>query len=298
MKVAVVVNGGAGGKATDEQIAAAFAAHGVEARVTAAKPGSLEKAVESAVKAARTGAVDAVVAGGGDGTIGAFAAALAGSHIPLGILPLGTLNHFAKDLGLPLKLEDAAGVISAGATAEVDVAEVNGKTFINNSSIGVYPYMVLDRDRRRQMHGLHKWSAMTLAFMRMLRSFPRRRIRLRAEGVSSGHETPCLFVGNNQYGLDRFRLGKRDRLDSGALHVYVAKPTTPLTFLRMVARMAIGSERLREDVAVFNAPEALIEAKVSRLPVALDGEVAILETPLRYRSRPRALTVFTPARAA
>jgi diacylglycerol kinase family enzyme len=154
--------------------------------------------------------------------------------------------------------------------------------------------MVLDRDRRQHMHSLRKWSAMTLAFLRVLRSFPRRRIRLRAEGVSSGHVTPCLFVGNNQYGMDGFRLGKRERLDGGDLWIYVAKPTTPVGFLRMVARMAIGSDKLAGDVAVVRAAEVLVEAKVSRLPVALDGEVAILETPLRYRVRPRALTVFVP----
>ena len=117
--------------------------------------------------------------GGGDGSIRAVAGVLADSDVPLGVVPLGTLNHFAKDLGIPLKVEDAAATIAAGRTRLVDLAEVNGETFINNSSIGIYPYMVIDRERRRAQHKLTKWMAMVPAFFRMLRHFPRRRLASR-----------------------------------------------------------------------------------------------------------------------
>ena len=93
---------------------------------------------------AKRGEIDAIVVGGGDGSVRTVAGVLADTGVPLGVLPLGTLNHFAKDLGIPLKVEQAAAAIAAGHTRNVDIAEVNGKTFINNSSIGIYPYMQLN----------------------------------------------------------------------------------------------------------------------------------------------------------
>src|SRR5215218_7585967 len=92
----------------------------------------------AAAFAHETGA-EAVVAGGGDGTVGSVAGALAGHGMPLGVLPLGTLNHFAYDLGIPFTLDGAIAVIAAGHVASIDVGEVNGHVFVNNSSIGLYP---------------------------------------------------------------------------------------------------------------------------------------------------------------
>ncbi len=215
--------------------------------------------------------------------------------MPLGILPLGTLNHFAKDLGIPLDVEDAAATIAAGRTRLVDLAEVNGETFINNSSIGIYPYLVIDRERRRAHHGLAKWMAMVPAFFRMFRHFPRRRLRISAKDFARPYRTPCLFVGNNEYGMDLFTFGRRHRLDTGKLWFYVVKPRTPLEFFWMVCRLCFG--RIDRDARPrhLRADGGEIDAKTSRLPVALDGEVEIMQTPLHYRSRPRALRVIVPA---
>ena len=165
--------------------------------------------------------------GGGDGTVGTVAGVMAGTGVPLGILPLGTLNHFAKDLGLPLDVVGAARLIAAAVTRDVDVAEVNGRVFVNNSSVGIYPLMVTDRDLRRRRHGLGKWLAMSLAFVRMLWRFPRRRLRLRAEGWTTPYRTPCLFVGNNEYSMELLSLGQRRRLDGGELWLGVVKQRRP-----------------------------------------------------------------------
>ncbi|MGB6195357.1 MAG: diacylglycerol kinase family protein, partial [Methyloceanibacter sp.] len=99
----------------------------------------LKRLAEAALARARSAEIDAVVVGGGDGSIRTVAGVLAQTGVPLGILPLGTLNHFAKDLGIPLHLKEAAEVIAKGEKRTVDLAEVNGETFINNSSIGIYP---------------------------------------------------------------------------------------------------------------------------------------------------------------
>jgi diacylglycerol kinase family enzyme len=237
---------------------------------------------------------DAVVAAGGDGTVSGVAGGLAGGDIPLGILPLGTLNHFARDLGLPLDSEKAIEVIRSGHVRRVDVGQVNDHVFINNSSIGIYPYMVTDRERRRAQHKLAKWMAAVPAFFRMMRHFPRRRLRILGEGFARPYRTPCLFVGNNEYGMELFTFGRRPRLDGGKLWFYVVKPREPLQFFWMVCRMCFGRLDQARDLDTFQLAEAEVGAKTSRLPVALDGDVQIMHTPLRYRARPRALSVIVP----
>ena len=295
----VIVNAEAGAaraSATiDASLVDAFARQGVVASVERAEPNELQKHAEEALAKFERKEIDGIVVGGGDGTIGTIAAFLLDRGIPLGILPLGTLNHFARDLGIPVQLDEAVAVIAGRRIAEVDAGEVNGRVFVNNSSIGIYPYMVLDRDRRRRMSGVRKWVAMALAFFRVMRTFPRRRIVVDAGNRTERTQTPLLFVGNNEYGTDVFNIGKRERLDTGELWVYVAKPTRLSRFLALVARMALGSLNVDRDLIVLRVTAAAIATQTSRVPVAIDGEVEILSTPLQYRIRPRALRVFVPA---
>ena len=297
-RVVALMNAGAGAfnqtlaAEIERALAQAFAALGVAAEIQFVDGEGLHEAAERALAKARRGEADAIIVGGGDGSVRTIASVLAGTGVPLGVIPLGTLNHFAKDLGIPLAVEDAAATIAAGRTRIVDLAEVNGETFINNSSIGIYPYMVIDRERRMAHHKLAKWMAMVPAFFRMFRHFPRRRLRISAEDFARPYRTPCLFVGNNEYGIELFTFGRRQRLDTGKLWFYVVKPRNPAEFFAMVWRLCFGHMDQARDLDTFELAEAEIGAKTSRLPVALDGEVKIMHTPLRYRSRPAALRVI------
>jgi len=246
------------------------------------------------LKEARESEIDGIVVGGGDGTIRTAAGALAGSRIPLGVLPLGTLNHFAKDLGLPLKLEEAIGVIGARNVARVDVADVNGEAFINNSSIGIYPFLVLDRERMQEEEGKRKWHAAFYAAIRAMKKFPLRRLKVRVEGDTSLHRSPVIFIGNNEYGGEGVALGKRDRLDRGELSIYIARVESRRGLLLLALRAMLGKLRYSRDLKMLKASSAEIVARTSRLPVALDGEVKILTPPLRYVIRRQALKVFVP----
>jgi len=299
-RVVALMNAGAGAfsqalaEDVESALRASFALNDVEADISFVDGEGLHDALERALMRAKRGEIDAIAVGGGDGSMRAAASVLAGTGVPLGALPLGTLNHFAKDLGIPLQVEEAAATIAAGHTRVVDLAEVNGETFINNSSIGIYPYMVIDRKRRKARHKLAKWMAMVPAFFRMMRHFPRRRLRISAEGFARPYRTPCLFVGNNEYGMELFTFGRRQRLDSGKLWFYVVKPREPLEFFWMVCRLCFGRMDQARDLDTFQLAEAEISAKTSRLPVALDGEVRIMHTPLHYRSRPRAFRIIVP----
>jgi diacylglycerol kinase family enzyme len=300
-RVAVLLNASAGAfhKTHAEDVRStlekAFASHGVTAEIHFIESDGLRAGAETALASAKRREIDAVVIGGGDGSVRVAAGLLAESDIPLGVLPLGTLNHFAKDLGIPLDVDAAAATIAAGLTRLVDLGEVNGKTFVNTSSIGIYPYMVIDRERRRRTgpRGT-KWMAMVPAFFRMLRHFPRRRLHIGARGLARPYRTPCLFVGNNEYSTELFAFGRRAHLDRGALWFYVVKPRNALEFFWMVCRLCFGRLDQARDMDTFELGAAEINTKTSRLPVALDGDVMTILSPLRYRSRPRALRVIVP----
>ncbi len=298
MRVFVIVNAEGGtvrtGGVEADGLAAMFTEAGVDAKVVFATGAEIQSHAEQALAAARAGRTDAVVVGGGDGTVGSVAGIVAGSGVPLGVLPLGTLNHFAKDLGLPQDLAGAVRTIAAGQMRNVDVGEVNGRVFINNSSVGIYPYMVVDRDRRQSAGGLAKWPAMALAVVRMLWRFPRRRLSVRAVGWVEPYRTPFLFVGNNPYSVELLKLGQRSRLDGGRLWLFVAKQRSARALLWFGLRAVLGGLDQAGDFEALDADVVEIDMGASRVPVALDGEVATMRTPLRYRARPGALRVLAP----
>jgi len=176
------------------RVRAVFRAAGVGAEVLSLRGAELGERARRAVRSS----ADVVVAGGGDGTVSTVAGALAGTPKPLGVLPLGTLNHFAKDLGLPLSLEKAAQTIAEGIARLVDVGEVNGHVFINNSALGIYPHIVRGRDELRIRLGLNKWLALVPACLTVFRRYPLVEVRLAAGPETEHLTTPLLFVGNNK----------------------------------------------------------------------------------------------------
>jgi diacylglycerol kinase family enzyme len=236
---------------------------------------------------------EALAVAGGDGTISAVAGVVAGTGIPLGILPLGTLNHFAKDLGLPLEVDAAVGIIASGRSRTVDVAELNGRVFVNNSSVGIYPFMVERRNAHQQRHGIGKVLATLPALLDTLRGASWHRLYISAAGKRQRIRTPCVFVGNNSYEVDLKALGTRTRLDGGELDVHVVRQQSRLGVLLLPIKIALGIVDPRRDVQTFRSAELeIVSRHRGSLRVSLDGEVVRMETPLRYRSRPDALRVF------
>jgi diacylglycerol kinase family enzyme len=275
------------------ELEAAFRKHAIAASFEFVPGSELKAAAERAVKRASAGEIDAIVAGGGDGTIHTVASAVAGTDIPLGIVPMGTLNHFAKDLKIPLPVEDAVAVIADGVHRSVDVGEVNGEVFINNSSIGIYPYVVLDRDRRRKRQGLSKWPAMIMAFIRAFWNFPLRRLRIRAQDWQDACRSPCVFIGNNAYDLKGASFGSRERLDGGELCLFVARQQSPLALLWLGVRCVAGLVDQR-DLRTLAVAAVEVSSRRTRLLVALDGEIRSMQAPLRYRIRPAAIRMLAP----
>ena len=236
-----------------------------------------------------------VIIGGGDGTVSAAASGLVGTDTLLGILPLGTLNHFARDAGIPLTLEEAAALIAAGRERRVDVAEMNGRLFINNSAIGLYPLMVIDRDEQRDRLGRSKRLAMIVASLRTLARFNHQRLTLTVnEEEKSRLDTPLLFVGNNDYRLDLRAPGRRESLDDGELCVMVMRKKTRLGLIAASVRALFDRSRPDDMVRVDGVERLRVASRRSQLAVSLDGEVVSAAPPLDYRIRKRALRLIAP----
>ena len=295
VKIEVIINAssGAGSNAEIQQdLAKAFKAAGVEAQISLAHSGAeVSELVQSAVRSE----AEIIVAGGGDGTISSVAAAVIESDKALGVLPFGTLNHFAKDLHIPLDLEGAVEIIVAGHEARVDVGEVNGHIFINNSSLGLYPKIVREREKVQRL-GWGKWPAFIWAAFAVLRRYPFLDIRVGVDEKEVRSRTPFVFIGNNEYEMERFNVGSRSCLDKGQLSLYTTNRIGRLKLILLALRALLGGLRQEKDFLAMCTKEIWIGTKHKRLRVALDGEVTIMEPPLHYRVRPGVLRVVVPAK--
>lgn len=290
MKAAILINRG-GGSAKRELVEKAIAGLRLGEEAQWLDGNEIAQAAKRAVE----GGARLVVAGGGDGTLSCVAGALAGTGAALGILPLGTLNHFARDLGVPLDLAEAAAVIAQGRTRAVDVAEVNGRVFVNNSAIGLYPLMILDRDSQQRRLGRSKRLAMIVASLRTLFRFHHRRLTLTVNDERSGRiDTPLLFVGNNDYRIDLGAPGQREKLDGGQLCVFVLRKQTRRGLIAATVRALLDRSRDDDMVRIDGVERLHVSSRRSRLAVSLDGETALMDTPLDYRIRPKALKVVAP----
>jgi YegS/Rv2252/BmrU family lipid kinase len=289
----VIINAGSGtgnDASVQQQVEGAFQALGAEAHVALAHDGA--EVIRMAQRAV-AGNAEIIVAGGGDGTISSVAGVVIDANKTLGVLPFGTLNHFAKDLRIPLELAGAVRTIVEGQEMTVDVGEVNGEIFINNSSLGLYPNIVREREKQQQL-GWGKWPAYLWAGLAVLRRYPFLNMRVGVDGTELTTRTPFVFVGNNEYEMERLNVGTRACLDKGQLSLYMANRTGRLGLLRLALRALVGRLRQEKDFVALCTKEIWIGSRHKRLRVARDGEVTTMKPPLHYRVLPAALRVLVP----
>jgi YegS/Rv2252/BmrU family lipid kinase len=270
-----------------------FREAGLEPAVFVVRDG--EQARAATGRALETGA-RIVVAAGGDGTVSAVAAGLRGKDAALAVVPVGTLNHFARDLGIPQDPAEAIAAISRGVRIGVDVGEVNERIFINNASLGIYPDIVRDRTRQQRRLGRGKYWAMLWATLAVLRRSPFVRMRMEIEGHDTVEcKSPFVFVGNNDYVMEGFSIGTRSSLRDGCLSVYTTRRRGRLALLGLAVRALVGRLHQARDFSNVHASRLRIETRHRRLWVATDGELNAMTTPLEFRVLPGALRVIVPA---
>ena len=290
--LAIILNTASGTASKPEtaaRVTELFEAAGVPTRLhVLSSPEALPALVERELAAG----ADAVVAGGGDGTVNTIASILAGGPTPLGVLPLGTLNHFAKVFQIPMDLDKAVGIIAKGHVARVDVGRVNDRVFVNNCSIGIYPNIVERRERLRA-EGIGKWPAFFRAVLEVLRREEEVSVRLDVDGRQIVSRTPFVFVGNNEYEVEGIHLGARSQLDAGQLFAYLAPRVHTRDLPKLLTHALLGRAREDGQLQVVPAVELWIETLYAReIKVACDGELLKLKTPLHFRSWPGALGVM------
>lgn len=297
MKVIVILNEGSGDSGKDaetdlvKEIRAAFDQAGLDAKLVNAEGPNLIKETKTAL-AARP---DAIVAAGGDGTVSAVASVLAGTDMPMGVLPLGTLNHFAKDLTIPLEIADAVQVIRQQQTLAVDIGRLNAHTFVNNSSLGVYPWVVKKREEDASDSHLGKNMSMLWACVHCMYQFPLSRVYLTVDDARKYEiKTPFIFIGNNEYHVNPSGFGDRHELNAGTLCVYTVRHDGRLGLLRLLCRILLGKLHEEGTFERHLASKFQIDSEESELSVAMDGEVMDVKTPLLYTTAPGDLKVIVP----
>jgi diacylglycerol kinase family enzyme len=248
--------------------------------------------VEQIVKQAIKKGASTIGVAGGDGTINSVASALVETGVPLVIIPFGTLNHFARDIGVSSKIEEALALFETGQLLTIDVGEVNGHYFLNNSSVGIYSRLVKEREKHEQRLG--KWLAFAVAGWYVLRHPRLVHIKLDIGGQTQDLKVGLIFFSNNQADTSPLTAGHRPRLDRQVLDTFVVKASTPWEMFG-VARNFLRN-RLEQSPLVTRTEisEATVYTEHHRLRVACDGEVRVINSPLNYRIHPAALVVKVP----
>lgn len=295
MSIPVIVNRTGGtaasrGEKLEEELKTAFADAGVAIDLQLFDGCEVQQAVE------RVAGQPFVVVGGGDGTLGGAAGILAKTDSALGILPVGTRNHLARELGIPLDLPGAAKLIADKPERKIDLARVNGEAFVNNASIGLYPSLVRRRDVASKRRGLPKWLATIPATAGALANLRNDRLSLDTPDGKQMLKTPMLFVGNNRYALEAGKIGIREALDGGALALYAVAAKSAAGLAAFALRTIIGRANPDLDFAALGEmPAFTVNGPGQTIFIALDGEVKSLSLPLEFEIEPRGLTVIAPS---
>jgi diacylglycerol kinase family enzyme len=296
--IPILINREGGAAAGDDGLAAkvetACRDIGLAAEVRLLAAGEIAVAVEAHADR------DRIVIGGGDGTVQSAAAALIrlGSDAALGILPLGTRNHLARQLAIPLDIAGAMALLAQSDVRRIDVGQVNDHIFLNNASIGMYPELVRSRDEEERRHHIPKWIANILAARAVLRRLRHHRLQVEAHGRAQVIRTPLLFVGNNVYSLEAGHIGQRAALDAGKLSLFALATHSRLSVLWFALRTLVGRADPEQDFAALETSrELIVRAHAATIQIALDGELRWLQTPLRFASLAGAVRVIAPRSA-
>lgn len=294
MKVAVLINPRSGTASRksfrEDSVRASFQRAGIDADVQIVD----RRYLKDTLNVAQRSGVDAIVVGGGDGTMSTAAGVLMGGNVPLGVLPMGTSNHFARDLGIPSGMDDAVGVIARRTVRRIGLGEVNGHVFVNTSVLGFYPRVVQIRRSIRNRFAIDKRIARVLAGIASVPHFPRLKVYLDIEGETQSFVSPLVFIGTNPYRMNLFRFGAPVRGEGGELFVYIVRNRGRVGMIRLLARGLLRDVSMVKGVEQWAAPAFKIDVEVDTVSVFTDGELFTLTPPLYYRSIPNALPVLVP----
>ena len=260
------------------------------------EPGGIVQACQDAARLAREhGGI--LVAAGGDGTTNCAAQAALGNDCPLGLIPQGTFNLFARQLGLPLEAAAATRALLHATPEPVQVGWANQRVFLVNASLGLYPQLLADREEVKQKLGRRRWIAMLAALRSLLAWQSQLRLDVELDGDVRRLRTASVFVGNNRLQLERVGIGADvlQQVGQGRLACVFVRPMGTWAKLRMVAAAVVG--RLGDETAVDSLALRSITIgtrHARRIKVATDGEVVWMQSPVRITVAPQPLRMMLP----
>ncbi len=233
------------------------------------------------------------VAAGGDGTINAVVQPLIHSEATLGVIPGGTYNHFARDVGLPLDWRTALEIALSGTVRQIDAARVNDRFFINNVSIGLYPELVARREERGR--DAPRWKALLYGAYATLRKYPHVTLMVESDYLQEMLRTHVFVVSNNSYDLSRLGIeAPRNTLEEGRLSVYWLPHIPRLALTRFVAHYLAGRVKRTPGFRSFRTTRLKVQSSKKRLDVGIDGEVMTVDVPMVITIVPKSLLVKVP----
>jgi diacylglycerol kinase family enzyme len=292
----VVLNAGSGHddkSSSEDAIRAELTAAGCRFEII--RPCPADMADEIATAMARADGKGILVAAGGDGTLNAVATAALGTGWTLGIIPLGTFNFYARDLGLPLDAAAATRVLLENHTREVAVGRVNGHTFLNNASFGLYRHLLEDREEMKQRLGRYRLVAAFAGLMSVWRHTRNYRLALTVDGRAEKLRTPLLFLGLNSLQLEKLALDIASCAASDRLALIAPRPQSRWGLLRLSLKGALHQLRGSDQLVCRCASRVTVQWPGHRhARVAVDGETFECELPLTFEVLPKALRVLVP----
>jgi diacylglycerol kinase family enzyme len=241
---------------------------------------------------------EVIVSAGGDGTATAIARSIVGSKKSLALVPLGTANLLARDLGVPLDIKAAIGSMGEMAITEIDAGEVNGQLFLHKVVVGVIPAMAAAREKAR---GGNLFAVLRFGgyLLRRLRDARKTAIAIVSRDTENRVERiHAIAVANNAYDQGWGKVFCRSSLVDGMLTLYVLRRLSVGAALRLALEMLTGRWQEDQSVSIETVRSVALHAKRNKIAAMIDGEVEMLDTPLNFRIRPKALRVLAPVAQA
>lgn len=298
LPITVILNAGAGHGDKEEiraRIDEALRASGREYRIVDVRePADVPRLARRAAEEGRV-RPQIVAAAGGDGTLNAVADALLGTGLPFGVIPLGTFNFFARDLGIPLDPGRAAQALTTGGLRRVPVGRVNGNLFLINACFGLYRAVLEEREEFKRRFGRYRFLAVPSALATLWRNHRRYRVHLELDGRPVEISTLMIFFGLNALQLEKLGLGVADCAAHGLLALLVLRPMRRLELLGFALRGALQGLDQPQNMRCFCASTVEVHSRGdAHIAVAVDGESIRCDLPLRIEALPAALPVVVP----
>lgn len=294
-RLCVIGNRGSGKKEGDEQVAAIRDALTGKVAELALRLTERGDQLADLARLAVDDGFDIVLALGGDGTQAAVAGALTGTDAMMGVLPGGTFNYFARDLGVGETVEDALATLLDARVQAVDVGQIENLVFLNNVSLGAYPHILKTREGIYERWGRSRLAAYWSVLVAMRRLRHPMRLVARVDGKERHFTTALVFVARSAYQLDSFGLDGGDAIRAGNFAVLIAKARRPLPLLRSAFRLAFGLSAKDSDFDLILTDSLTIETGKRQQLIAHDGEKTRIVSPFHLQVRHGALKVLVPA---